>query len=63
VDECIQNSDMIVIATPHDEFAALTPDDLCRNGEPLPVVDVWGMLRARGFGSLPNYSVPGVNRR
>tara|TARA_B100000809_G_scaffold225133_1_gene235873 strand:- start:25 stop:1350 length:1326 start_codon:yes stop_codon:yes gene_type:complete len=63
VDECIQNSDMIVIATPHDEFAALTPDDLCRNGQSLPVVDVWGMLRARGFASLPNYSVPGVNRR
>lgn len=63
VDECIQKSDAIVIATPHDEFTALTPEDLSRDGLPLQVVDVWGMLRARGFESLPTYHVPGVNRR
>jgi UDPglucose 6-dehydrogenase len=42
--ECIQNSDLVVIATPADEFRALEAADFPRRSEKIVVLDCWRIL-------------------
>ena len=41
--ECIQNSDLVIIATPWEDFKALRPEDFFR-GSTVTVIDCWRML-------------------
>lgn len=43
-EECIAASDVVVLATPWPEFAAIAPDVWQRNSAPRTVVDCWGTL-------------------
>lgn len=57
--ECVGVADVVVLATTHEEFEALTREDLTRAGKRIPLVDTWAFLRER-FEGCDGYVVPGV---
>jgi UDPglucose 6-dehydrogenase len=62
VEACVDRSDVVVLATPHDEFAGLGCADLRRGGLHLPFVDTWAFLRDN-FRDCESYVVPGICSR
>jgi UDPglucose 6-dehydrogenase len=50
--ECIQNSDLVVITTPADEFRALKAADFPKRSEKIIVLDCWRLL-AEALRSCP----------
>lgn len=44
---CLQQADVVVIATPDPEFRALKPDDFPRKNPPVVVYDCWRVLREK----------------
>lgn len=53
--ECTRAADVVVLATPWEEFASLSPDDL-KPGAPRPtVIDCWRVLPQAAFEKVCNY--------
>lgn len=63
LDACVAGADVAVLATTHEEFDSLTPDVFEVNGRSIPLIDVWGVLRDRGFDGREGYVVPGCGPR
>ena len=59
---CIRGADAVALCVQHSEFSALKPMDFCTGEAPVPLVDIWGMLR-EAFNDQVFYSVPGSLRR
>jgi UDPglucose 6-dehydrogenase len=57
---CIAASDLIVLSTVHDEFEDLGPEDFLVGDRTIPLLDIWGWGRDRGFEIGRDYFVPGV---
>jgi UDPglucose 6-dehydrogenase len=58
--ECSRQADIVVIATPWDEFRSLSADSLNqRNGRPT-LIDCWRILSRDKFGSCANYLTIGA---
>lgn len=58
--ECVQSSDVIVIATPWDEFRSLPPDAFARKGEPRTLIDCWRLFDAKQYAGVVNYVALGI---
>jgi nucleotide sugar dehydrogenase len=59
--ECIQNSDVIVIATPWKEFQNIKSAWLKRkNGQPI-LIDCWRMLEPKKYKEVAQYLAIGIN--
>lgn len=56
--ECAGQADVLVIATPWDEYASLTPDDLKTDTRPV-VIDCWRILPREVFVGACNYILLG----
>ena len=63
VEQCVEEADVVVLSTTHEEFEGLGPEDFVRGGTRVPLVDIWGLLESRGFKIGEEYSVPGVNAK
>ncbi|MFC1462450.1 nucleotide sugar dehydrogenase [Verrucomicrobiota bacterium] len=61
IGECVGRSDIVVLATAHDEFTELSVEDFTVEGRGVPLVDTWGLLRDR-FVDREGYTVPGIAR-
>jgi UDP-glucose 6-dehydrogenase len=46
VGDCLKQADVVLIATPDPEFAALTPADFTDGSRRVVVIDFWRMLAA-----------------
>ncbi len=53
-EECIRNADLVVIATPWDEFKTLRPQQFAHNPRRV-VFDCWRILPAGEMGQVTNY--------
>lgn len=62
VKECIQNSDVIVIATPWDEFKKIKPDWLKQKKGVKVLVDCWKILDQRKLAKIKNVKYLAIGR-
>jgi UDPglucose 6-dehydrogenase len=62
-DECARESDIIVIATPWEEFRNISPEALQCTGPPKVIVDCWRLLDPEEYKSIAHYIELGVWRR
>lgn len=53
--DCAQESDVLVITTPWEEFKHLSPQPLARNSMPRVVVDCWRILDRQEYEHLVEY--------
>jgi UDPglucose 6-dehydrogenase len=53
--ECIQRSDVVVIATPWEEFKHIDLDSPIQNGRPRAVIDCWRMLDPKSLRNTFEY--------
>jgi UDPglucose 6-dehydrogenase len=60
VEECIRQSDVVVIATPWEEFRSITPQMLERQSRHPVLVDCWRLLKAEHYAHLADYVALGV---
>lgn len=60
LEECISRSNVIVLATPWEEFRAAVPLELARSGERRTVIDCWRMLDPTALGDQAEYVALGV---
>ena len=58
--DCVKLVDVVVLATPHAEFARIKPEHIKDGNRRIPLIDIWGMLRNNGFTQRSLYFVPGV---
>jgi UDPglucose 6-dehydrogenase len=58
VRDCLQDADVVVIATPDPEFAALTAADFRRDGKTVTVIDFWRILSGALAGEAGIEYVP-----
>jgi UDPglucose 6-dehydrogenase len=58
--DCAREADLLLIATPWDEFRRLSPADLKRGGRKPVVVDCWRILPEREFASAAELIVMGL---
>jgi len=61
--ECVQLADVVVIATPWDEFTRLSPEGLSRNGTRRVLVDCWRVLDPQIYGAVVEYLPLGVGSK
>ena len=61
VEECVQFGDVVVIATPWEEFKRLSPAVLNGNGARKVVVDCWRLLDRRLYDEIVEYVPVGVS--
>jgi UDPglucose 6-dehydrogenase len=59
--ECIQNSDIIVIATPWDEFKNINPSLLKRKNKKVALFDCWRILNPEKYKKLVKYLALGID--
>jgi UDPglucose 6-dehydrogenase len=55
----INGADVVVIATPWKQFAALRPDDVSKGGRPRTIIDPWRVLPAETAAQRARYVVLG----
>ncbi len=55
VEECVQLSDIVVLATPCKEFAEIRPNDLKRKGFRVVLFDCWRILDASAYAEVADY--------
>jgi UDPglucose 6-dehydrogenase len=53
--ECVQNADVVVVATPWREFKELLPTDFEREGRPRVVIDCWRAFDEKALGESVRY--------
>ena len=53
--DCVQASDVLVIATAWDEFRAIKPGDLRKAGRPRAIIDAWRILNAEQFRDVAEF--------
>jgi len=53
--ECIEQSDVVVITTPWEEFSHIPIESLARQGTPRVLVDCWRILDTAEIGSVVDY--------
>ncbi len=58
--ECVRQSDVIVITAPWPEFKDIQATDLARNPQPVVLIDCWRMLEATPLTAVTNYVTLGV---
>lgn len=58
--ECIQRADVVVLATPWDEFRRLTSRELARHSHPRTVIDCWRVIEGRLSGDGVVYIPLGI---
>src|SRR5262249_44021171 len=58
--ECVQQSDVVVIITPWDEFKHLPPELLVCHSTPRVIVDCWRILEPERYQSVAEYIPLGV---
>ncbi|MFQ6134341.1 MAG: UDP-glucose dehydrogenase family protein [Nitrososphaerales archaeon] len=59
---CISDADVVVVATPWDEFKELTPEDFKNTGDPV-LVDCWRIFDRDKFDSKLKYVGLGLNSK
>lgn len=63
LDDAIAAADVIVVATPWEQFRALTPPQLARPAERRAILlDCWRIFAGQGFEQTCTYLQPGVGR-
>ncbi len=62
-EECAQQADVLVVATPWEEFKRLTPEHLKRSQGAPTVVDCWRILPRAQFEAEANYIILGAGGR
>jgi UDPglucose 6-dehydrogenase len=60
LEDCVRASDLIVIATPWEEFRSISPEVLSGGGRRRVVVDCWRLLNAEQFGGVAEYIALGL---
>jgi UDPglucose 6-dehydrogenase len=58
--ECVQQTDVVVITTPWPEFSEIQPADLARNPKRPVVLDCWRMLDGERFTEVADYVALGL---
>lgn len=61
--ECIQSADVIVLATPWEEFKRLSPKELSRHSSRRTLVDCWRVLDPKGYETIVEYIPLGVGNK
>lgn len=61
--ECIQSADVIVLATPWEEFKSLSPKELSRHSSRRTLVDCWRVLDPKGYETIVEYIPLGVGNK
>ncbi len=61
--KCVQGADVVVIATPWDEFKSLSTKGLCRNGSRRVLIDCWRLLDPTLYESVVEYIPLGVGSK
>ena len=61
--ECVQRADVVVIATPWNEFKHLPKKGLCRNGSRRVLIECWRLLDPKLYESVVEYIPIGVGRK
>lgn len=62
-EECVGTADIIVLATPWEEFASLSPDMLTRHSSRRTLVDCWRVLEPKKYESVVEYLPLGVGNK
>ena len=57
--ECASESDVVVVATPWDEYREIAPEVMARAGRPRVIVDCWRLLKGR-YGAGVTYVALGI---
>ena len=60
MEECASQADVLVVTTPWDQFKALRPEDLRREGTRVVLIDCWRMFDGVDFGEAAEYIPLGV---
>lgn len=60
VEECVQESDVIVITTPWKEFRSIEPKVLERAGSPRTIIDCWRLLDPLVYEKIADYVPLGI---
>ena len=60
---CIQSADVIVLATPWEEFKNLSPKELSRHSSRRTLVDCWRVLDPKGYETIVEYIPLGVGNK
>jgi len=60
VTECITDADVIVIATPCDEFRQIPVDELARQSTPRILIDCWRILDPKRYARVAEYVPLGI---
>ena len=61
--ECVQLADVVVIATPWDEFKRLSPEGLRRNSTRRVLVDCWRVLDPKKYETVAEYIPLGIGSK
>lgn len=56
--ECVQRSDVVVIATPWSEFAEIPAETVAREGDRRVIIDCWRLLDDTVYGAIARYIRP-----
>lgn len=62
VEECVRESDAVVIATPWEEFRSISPQVFERHSVPRLLVDCWRLLDVERYGKVANFIALGVGK-
>lgn len=60
VEQCIQQSDVLVITTPWKDFYQITPEDVTRPNAPRVIIDCWRILPQSQFSAVVHYIGVGI---
>jgi UDPglucose 6-dehydrogenase len=61
--ECVQESDAVVVTTPWEEFRSISPQMLERHSVPRVLVDCWRLYDAEQYCKVTNFIALGVGKR
>lgn len=61
--ECVQRSDVVVIATPWSEFAEIPAETVAREGDRRVIIDCWRLLDETVYGPIARYIRMGTGQR
>jgi UDPglucose 6-dehydrogenase len=54
-EDCVKQSDVLVITTPWEEFRALKPEIVKKAGKPRAIIDGWRVLDANAFSEVAEF--------
>ena len=63
VEDCLRGADVVVIATPWEEFKSLSPKSLSRQSTRRVLVDCWRLLDPEAFETVVDFVALGVGPR